>query len=82
LVEPLPLVIPTGGSLCLQVVLTHSTGGKPSMTYDGAAGIADTRLVPPTTVVPEALAGWLGLAFAIPLVTQRRRVLAFLGRRK
>jgi glycosyltransferase involved in cell wall biosynthesis len=74
----LPLTIPTGGSLCLQVVLTHSTGGKPSMTYDGAAGVADTRLVPPTSVVPESLIGWLGLAFAIPLLTQRRRVLSFL----
>ncbi len=73
----LPLVIPAGGSLCLQVVLTHGTGGKPSMTYDGAVGTADTRLIPPTSVVPESLAGWLGLAFAIPLVTQRRRLLAF-----
>jgi len=72
----LPLVIPPGGSLCLQVLLTHNTGGKPSMIYDGAIGTADTRLVPPSTVVPESLVGWLGLAFAIPLVTQRRRLLA------
>ncbi len=78
----LPVVIPTGGSLCLQVVLTHNTGGKPSMTYDGAAGTADTRLVPPTTVVPESLAGWLGLALAIPMITQRRRLLSFLRSRK
>jgi len=77
----LPLIIPAGGSLCLQVVLTHSTGGKPSMTYDGAAGVADTRLVPPSTVVPESLIGWFGLAFAIPLLTQRRRVLSFLRSR-
>ncbi|HXL77387.1 MAG TPA: glycosyltransferase [Candidatus Eisenbacteria bacterium] len=74
----LPMVIPAGGSLCLQVVLTHSTGGKPSIVYDGLVGTADTRLVPPSTVVPESLVGWLGLAFAIPLVTQRRRLLALL----
>jgi len=74
----LPMVIPAGGSLCLQVVLTHNTGGKPSMIYDGLVGTADTRLVPPSTVVPESLVGWLGLAFAIPLVTQRRRLLALL----
>jgi hypothetical protein len=72
------MVIPAGGSLCLQVVLTHSTGGKPSMIYDGVVGTADTRLVPPSTVVPESLVGWLGLALAIPLVTQRRRLLAVL----
>jgi len=77
----LPLVIPAGGSLCLQVVLTHTTGGKPSMTYDGTAGVADTRLVPPSTVVPESLISWFGLAFAIPLLTQRRRVLSFLRSR-
>jgi glycosyltransferase involved in cell wall biosynthesis len=74
----LPLVIPAGGSLCLQVVLTHTTGGRPFMTYDGVAGLADTRLTPPTTVVPESLIAWLGLAFAIPLLSQRRRVLPFL----
>jgi hypothetical protein len=74
----LPMVIPPGGSLCLQVVLSHSTGGKPSMVYDGAVGTADTRLVPPSTVVPESLVPWLGLAFAIPLVTQRRRLLGLL----
>jgi len=79
----LPLVIPAGGSLCLQVVLTHNTGGKPTMVYDGtAAALADTRLVPPTSVVPESLLGWLGLAVAIPLLTQRRRVLSFLRLRK
>jgi len=78
----LPLVIPPGGSLCLQVLLTHNTGGKPSMIYDGAIGTADTRLVPPSTVVPESLVGWLGLAFAIPLITQRRRLLALLRIRK
>jgi len=74
----LPVLIPAGGSLCLQVVLTHTTGTRQSMLYDGIAGVADTRLTPPTSVVPESLIGWLGLAFAIPLVTQRRRVLSFL----
>ena len=79
----LPLVIPAGGSLCLQVVLMHNTGGKPTMVYDGTtAALADTRLVPPTSVVPESLLGWLGLAVAIPLLTQRRRVLSFLRLRK
>ena len=72
----LPLVIPAGGSLCLTVTLTHSTGGKPSLIYDGTAGVADTRLVPPTTVVPESLLGWITLALAIPLFTARRRVLS------
>jgi hypothetical protein len=48
------------------------------MIYDGVVGTADTRLVPPSTVVPESLVGWLGLALAIPLVTQRRRLLAVL----
>ena len=78
----LPLVIPAGGSLCLQVVLTHNTGTRQSMIYDGIAGLADTRLIPPTSVVPESLIGWLGVAFAIPLLTQRRRVLSFLRFRK
>src|SRR5260370_709609 len=56
----LPMVIPAGGSLCLQVVLTHNTGGQPSMVYDWPVGTADTRLVPPSSVVPESLVGWLG----------------------
>src|SRR5260370_1452038 len=74
----LPMVIPAGGSLCLQAVLTHNTGRKPSMVYDGLGGPPDTRLVPPSSVVPESLVGWLGLGFAIPLVTPRRRLLALL----
>jgi glycosyltransferase involved in cell wall biosynthesis len=74
----LPLVIPAGGSLCLQVVLTHNTGTRQMMLYDGTVGLADTRLVPPTSVVPESLVAWLGLAFAIPILTQRRRMLSFL----
>jgi cellulose synthase/poly-beta-1,6-N-acetylglucosamine synthase-like glycosyltransferase len=73
----LPLVIPPGGSLCLQVTLTHNTGGKPSMLYDGAVGTADTRVVPPSIVVPESVLNLLGLALLVPLFTARRRVVAF-----
>jgi 1,2-diacylglycerol 3-beta-glucosyltransferase len=76
------LVIPAGGSLCLAVTLTHNTGGRISMTYDGTAGVADTQLVPPSTVVPESLLGLLGVALVIPLITGRRRVLAFLRVRR
>jgi 1,2-diacylglycerol 3-beta-glucosyltransferase len=61
----LPIVIPPGSSLCIQVTLTHNTGGKPSMLYDGPLGTADTRVVPPSTVVPESL---LGLAVLIPFI--------------
>jgi cellulose synthase/poly-beta-1,6-N-acetylglucosamine synthase-like glycosyltransferase len=70
------LVIPAGGSLCLAVTLTHNTGGKTSMTYDGTAGVADTQLIPPSTVVPESVLGLLGLALAIPVITGRRRLLS------
>jgi cellulose synthase/poly-beta-1,6-N-acetylglucosamine synthase-like glycosyltransferase len=73
-----PLVIPAGGSLCLTVTLIHNTGGKPTMVYDGAPGVADTRVVPPSIVVPESVISLLGLALLIPLVTARRRVLALL----
>jgi glycosyltransferase involved in cell wall biosynthesis len=75
-----PLAIPAGGSLCLKVVLTHNTGAKPSMTYDGNVGVADTRLIPPATVVPEALLPFVGLALAVPLITGRRRWLAAIRR--
>ncbi|MGA8924073.1 MAG: hypothetical protein WB682_13095, partial [Candidatus Dormiibacterota bacterium] len=75
------LVIPAGGSLCVSVTLTHTTGGRPSMNYDGQAGTGDTRIVPPSIVVPESLAGFVGLAVLIPLITSRRRVLAFVWRR-
>mgnify|MGYP001367934195 CR=1 FL=1 len=61
----LPIVIPPGSSLCIQVTLTHNTGGKPFMLYDGPLGTADTRVVPPSTVVPESL---LGLAALIPFI--------------
>jgi cellulose synthase/poly-beta-1,6-N-acetylglucosamine synthase-like glycosyltransferase len=69
------LVIPAGGSLCLRVTLAHGTGGATSMTYDGTAGVADTRVVPPSTVVPESVLGLLGLALMIPLITGRKRLL-------
>jgi glycosyltransferase involved in cell wall biosynthesis len=72
------LGILNGQTLCLQVVLTHSTGGKPSMLYDGGVGVADTHLTPPSTIVPEALLPFAGLALAIPLVTGRRRLLSLL----
>jgi hypothetical protein len=68
------IAIPAGGSLCLQVVLAHQTGGKPSMQYDGAAGVADTNIIPPSIVVPESLLPFAAIALAIPLVTGRRRL--------
>jgi hypothetical protein len=71
------LVIPAGGSLCLRVALTHGTGGATSFLYDGTAGVADTQLIPPSTVVPESVLGFLGLALAIPVITARRRLLSF-----
>ncbi|MEA2655594.1 MAG: hypothetical protein QOI23_959, partial [Chloroflexota bacterium] len=74
------LVIPAGGSLCLSVALTHGTGGATSMAYDGAA--ANTQLTPPSTVVPESLLGFLGLALAIPVITGRRRWLSLLRVRR
>jgi glycosyltransferase involved in cell wall biosynthesis len=75
------LLIPAGGSLCLQVTLTHSTGGKPSMIYDGATGIADSHLTPPSVVVPESLLPIAGFALLIPLITGRRRLLALVRSR-
>jgi hypothetical protein len=76
------LTIPTGGSLCVAVTLTHSSGGKPSMVYDGVAGTADTRILPPTTVVPEALLPFAALALVIPVVTGRRRLWALTRRHR
>lgn len=64
-------MIPLGGSICVQVTLTHSTGGKPSMTYDGTAGLADTSIVPPSIVVPESLLGLAGLVAIIPIFASR-----------
>ncbi len=68
------LSIPSGGSLCVQVVLTHATGGKPSLVYDGVVGSGDTHITPPSVVVPESLLPFAGLALAIPVVTGRRRL--------
>jgi hypothetical protein len=47
------------------------------MLYDGTAGVADTRVVPPSIVVPESLLGFLGLALLVPVFTGRRRWLPF-----
>jgi cellulose synthase/poly-beta-1,6-N-acetylglucosamine synthase-like glycosyltransferase len=69
--------IPAGGQLCLVVSLAHGTGGATTFLYDGIAGAADTQLITPTLVVPESLIGFAGLALAIPLITGRRRLLAF-----
>jgi hypothetical protein len=76
------LVIPAGGSLCLSVTVTHSTGGRTSMDYDGAVGVADTQLIPPSTVVPESVLGLVGLALAIPVLTGRRRLLSLVRVRR
>jgi hypothetical protein len=80
-VQPL-LAIPPGGTLCLSVTLTHTTGGKPVMLYDGAAGTADTRLVPPSLIVPESVLGLLGLALLIPVFTRPKRVFHLLRTRR
>ncbi len=68
------LSIPAGGSLCVQVVLVHTTGGKPSLMYDGVVGTADTHVTPPSVVVPESLLPFAGLALVIPAITGRRRL--------
>jgi 1,2-diacylglycerol 3-beta-glucosyltransferase len=73
----LALVIPAGGSLCLAVTLTHAKGGKPSLIYDGASGVASTNVVPPSIVVPESLLGFAGVAVFAPLLVAR-----FVRRRK
>ena len=69
----LPLVIPANATLCLSVTLTHSTGGKPSMQYDGAAGAGSTNVVPPSIIVPESLLSFVGLAFVVPILASRIR---------
>ncbi|HEY0829535.1 MAG TPA: glycosyltransferase family 2 protein [Candidatus Dormibacteraeota bacterium] len=70
-VSQLPLVITPGGSLCLRVTLSHTTGGKPSMLYDGLPGDGDTSVVPPSIIVPESLLGFLGFAVVIPIFASR-----------
>jgi hypothetical protein len=70
--------IPAGGTLCLIVSLTHSTGGATTFLYDGVVGTADTQLIPPSLVVPESVLGFLGLALVIPLITGRRRLMSLL----
>ena len=67
----LPVVITPGGSLCVTVTLTHGTGGKPSMVYDGPVGVGDTRIVPPSIIVPESLLGLVGLVAVMPLLVTR-----------
>ncbi len=68
------LSIPAGGSLCVQIVLIHATGGKPSLVYDGVVGTGDSHVTPPSVVVPESLLPFAGLALAIPFITGRRRL--------
>ena len=55
------------------LMLTHNTGGKPSMLYDGTAGAGNTGFVPPSIVVPEGLFGLIGIGLAvfIPLFATR-----------
>ena len=76
------LSIPALGSLCLMVTLTRNTGGSPSMLYDGTVNVADTRVVPPSIVVPETVLGFAALALLIPMFTERRRWLGFLRVRR
>ena len=78
----LALLIPQGGSLCLSVTVTHNTGGPVLLLYDGSIGAGDTQVVPPSTVVPESLLGFLGWALLIPLFTARRRLFALVRIRK
>jgi hypothetical protein len=52
------------------------------MLYDGTALVADTRVVPPSIVVPESVLGFAGLALLIPVFTGRRRWRAVLRRRR
>ena len=67
----LPMVVTAGGSLCVQVTLTHNTGGKPSLVYDGPAGSGDTNIVAPSIIVPESLLGFIGFAAVIPILASR-----------
>jgi hypothetical protein len=75
-------VIPPGGSLCFQVDGSQGNGNNLDLVYDGTAGVGDTRLVPPSIVVPESLLGFAAFALLIPLFTSRKRVLAFVKVRR
>jgi 1,2-diacylglycerol 3-beta-glucosyltransferase len=76
------LVIPAGGSLCLRVDISQASGNNIDLLYDGGDGVANTRLVPPSIVVPESLLGFAAFALLIPLVTGRRRLLALVKVRR
>jgi hypothetical protein len=65
------LVIPAGSSLCLRVDISQEEDDVP-MVYDGPVGTADTRLIPPTSVVPESVLGLVGVAAFIPLAAGMR----------
>ncbi|HEV2030249.1 MAG TPA: glycosyltransferase family 2 protein [Candidatus Dormibacteraeota bacterium] len=76
------LVIPAGGSLCLRVDISQASGNNIDLLYDGGDGVANTRLVPPSIVVPESLLGFAAFALLIPLFTGRKRLLAFVKVRR
>jgi cellulose synthase/poly-beta-1,6-N-acetylglucosamine synthase-like glycosyltransferase len=67
----LALVIPPGGSLCVSLTLTHETGGKPSMLYDGTTSAGPSSIVPPSIIVPESLLPVAGFALLIPVLATR-----------
>ena len=67
----LAMVIPPGGALCISVTLTHSSGGKPSMLYDGGAAAGPTSIVAPSIIVPESLLPLAGFAIVIPILAAR-----------
>jgi cellulose synthase/poly-beta-1,6-N-acetylglucosamine synthase-like glycosyltransferase len=66
-----PLVIPPGGSLCLGVDVSQGNGNNLDMLYDRGVGLADTRVVPPSIVVPESLLGVAGFIPFIPMFAAR-----------
>jgi cellulose synthase/poly-beta-1,6-N-acetylglucosamine synthase-like glycosyltransferase len=76
------LVIPAGGSLCLSVDISQASGNNIDLLYDGGDGVANTRLVPPSIVVPESLLGFAAFALLIPVLTGRKRLLAFVKVRR
>jgi cellulose synthase/poly-beta-1,6-N-acetylglucosamine synthase-like glycosyltransferase len=66
-----PLVIPAGNTLCISVTLTHMTGGKPSLLYDGTAAAGASNVVAPSIIVPESLIPLMGFAVVIPVIASR-----------